>query len=132
MPHNRWNKIQLVENFMDSPHKVLNVVGGSKAQLRHYSNCQDRHPHKRQKVESLSIHYDCSICCEEYGDEHMLHLGCQHRFCADCWKVFLTSQIKEEGQIFLTCMENGCLLPISDLFIENNVDESCHKRFLSI
>ena len=119
---------------MDSPNTVLKAVGGTKANSRTYDS--DSLPnvgvriHKRQKLEKKEKLYDCVICCEKYEEEHMPHLDCQHRFCTDCWKEHLGGLIKGEGQCLATCMEDGCPLPVPELFLKSLVDEECFERYV--
>ncbi|KAI3470574.1 hypothetical protein Pfo_027237 [Paulownia fortunei] len=51
----------------------------------------------------------CKICYETIRHKSMLSAACGHPFCADCWKTYISTSIKDgPGCLTLPCPEPGC------------------------
>ena len=48
------------------------------------------------------------MCYEEYYLSNMIGLNCDHKFCVDCVKEHLSSNIQQGKAIAIRCMEQGC------------------------
>lgn len=75
-----------------------------------------------------SEHFVCPICCLEDPDE-VLSLKCGHRFCSDCWTMYISSKIHGEGEVSFTCMSTGCSLVVPDAFITKVSPPQIIERF---
>jgi ariadne-1 len=77
--------------------------------------------------------FDCPICCNDYPadeyDTQTFALGCEHRFCRDCWKEYLTGKIKTEGESArVQCMESGCNRVVLQEAVEELVEPDVSQR----
>ncbi|KAF2807832.1 uncharacterized protein BDZ99DRAFT_535541 [Mytilinidion resinicola] len=94
--HARWNKERLIESYMDNTDKVLESAGLGEAAL---------HPPKIEKVKGFT----CDICCEDGPGLETFAMKCDHRFCVDCYKHYLESKIKDDGEAArIRCPGDGC------------------------
>ncbi|KAG8863518.1 hypothetical protein FRB96_008258 [Tulasnella sp. 330] len=60
----------------------------------------------------------CPICCcEAVPPTGVMFLGCEHKFCTNCWSTYLTGKIREEGEHSIRCMEGGCNQVVPDTVI---------------
>ena len=51
----------------------------------------------------------CDICCEDGDDLDTFAMRCGHRFCADCYRHYLVSKIRDEGEAArIKCPGDGC------------------------
>ncbi|CAF3679555.1 unnamed protein product [Adineta steineri] len=56
----------------------------------------------------------CSICCSD-DEKDMFHLECNHTFCNDCWKTYITNQILHEGHSqTIVCPYSECDILVDD------------------
>lgn len=63
----------------------------------------------------------CPICFDDPQTTHCL--SCDHPFCTSCWSAYITSKIRDEGEIAIQCMAEGCSLIASDPFVERVLTE---------
>lgn len=94
--HFRWNKERLMEDYMDRPNKVLEAAGlGSNA----------GQPPKLQVIPNFM----CDICCDDDEGLESFAMKCDHRYCVDCYRQYLTQKIREEGEAArIQCPADGC------------------------
>ncbi|KAF9873500.1 IBR domain-containing protein [Colletotrichum karsti] len=94
--HFRWNKERLIEDYMDTPNKVLEAAGLG-------SNVTG--PPKLEAIPGFM----CDICCEDEDGLQTFSLKCGHRYCVDCYRHYLTQKIREEGEAArIQCPTEGC------------------------
>lgn len=94
--HMRWNKERLVEKYMEDAEQILDGAG---LEIESSSDQQMR------KVPGFS----CEICCEDDEDLETYALKCGHRFCTDCFRHYLGSKIRDEGEAArIQCPSSGC------------------------
>lgn len=92
----RWNKERLLEDYMDRPEKVLEAAG--------LSNNSTSLP----KLEAIPG-FVCDICCEDEDGLESFGMKCGHRYCADCYRHYLTQKVREEGEAArIQCPADGC------------------------
>ena len=83
--HFRWNKERLIDMYMERPDKVLEAAGlGS-----------DNGPAPSTKVIKG---FTCEICCEDTPGLETYALKCGHRYCVDCYRLYLAQKISDEGE----------------------------------
>lgn len=94
--HLRWNKERLIEAYMDRPEKLLESAGLG--------------PDSEQTPQTRVMKgFTCDICCEDGPDMETYALKCNHRYCADCYRQYLASKIKDEGEAArIQCPTTGC------------------------
>ncbi|KAJ0338447.1 hypothetical protein COL922a_005574 [Colletotrichum nupharicola] len=94
--HFRWNKERLIEDYMDTPNKVLEAAGLG-------SNVTG--PPKLDAIPGFM----CDICCEDEEGLQTFSLKCGHRYCVDCYRHYLNQKIREEGEAArIQCPAEGC------------------------
>merc|ERR1712176_755481 len=93
-----WNREKLTAVYLEDPEKTLTRAGfqlGQNVEMIHLSAEQVI----VGGVTQPSIHLPeikCPICFEP--KKRYSSLGCGHRFCNDCYSLFLSHKIKDEGR----------------------------------
>ncbi|PPQ78849.1 hypothetical protein CVT24_002429 [Panaeolus cyanescens] len=100
--------------------KLLSLASGSKSSSSKSPTTPQRAPPisrtsswKRTQDEP----FVCQICFNDAPNLQPLALDCEHAFCSDCWKDYLTAKIMEEGEHSVRCMAEDCALVLPDPFI---------------
>lgn len=120
----RWNEDKLLERFMDSSQDVLREVGEPQnGPLLEMSS----RPSKRARLDTPS-EFMCMICCDTPPIEEAFGLRCSHKFCTNCWKEYVMTKIKQEGQCFFKCMQDGCATTVDEPSIRHLADDSTFER----
>lgn len=117
--HYGWNSEKLQEEFWNDPAQALQAAGldppmspsASLSSLPPVSPLKSRNPFRSKSARAAP--FECLICCEDFSaddfDTETFALGCDHRFCRNCWNEYLTGKIKSEGESArIQCMEGGC------------------------
>lgn len=117
--HLRWNKERLIDQYMDSQEEVLESAGlGENAA----SN-----PPKIVKVQG----FVCDICCEDSSDLDTFAMKCGHRFCVDCYRQYLYTKIKDEGEAArIRCPGDGCNRIVDSKSLDFLVADDLRERFV--
>lgn len=115
--HFRWQKERLLEDYMDRPKKVLEAAGlGSSTSAL-------------PKLEIVPG-FMCDICCEDGDNLQSFALKCQHRFCVDCYRQYLTQKIREEGEAArIQCPSDGCKRIIDSRSLDLLVTPDLYSRY---
>ncbi|PFH49009.1 hypothetical protein AMATHDRAFT_64008 [Amanita thiersii Skay4041] len=61
----------------------------------------------------------CPICFDDAPNLVTLSLDCGQTFCINCWNMYIVSKIRDEGEIAIRCMAEGCQLIAPDPFIHD-------------
>ena len=61
----------------------------------------------------------CGICCNDAPDLQTLSLDCGHAYCSVCWSDYVNSKIKDESELTIRCMAEGCALVAPDSFLQS-------------
>lgn len=94
--HARWNKERLIEQYMDKQEEVLEAAGLGEDVAG---------PPRITTVKS----FVCDICCEDGSGLETFAMKCGHRFCVDCYRHYLATKIKDEGEAArIKCPGDGC------------------------
>ncbi|KAI8908499.1 hypothetical protein EDD86DRAFT_207829, partial [Gorgonomyces haynaldii] len=80
-----WNKEKMIESYIEDPDKVTEQAGVILDV-------------KRKPRLEVVPGFVCDICCNDDPELETLALGCNHRFCKDCYEHYLTMKIAEEGE----------------------------------
>jgi ariadne-1 len=151
--HMNWNKERLIEKYMDNPTVVSDAAGiptevgenvrSSPAPARSPPPVRTPAviPRRLTRRSAAAIEtaaatpkvfaqtpFVCPICCTE-APSSTLALACGHPFCSDCWAIYVTSKIREEGELSVRCMATDCSLVVPDAFIEAVSEHSTFSRF---
>ena len=84
--HLRWNKERLIDQYMEKPEEVLEDAGLGESSATN--------PPKITQVKGFT----CDICCEDGPGLETFAMRCDHRFCVDCYRQYLYTKIKDEGE----------------------------------
>ena len=119
--HARWNKEKLIESYMEKEDEVLENAGLGK---------DDKAPRQLKIISGFT----CEICCEDAPSLQTFAMKCEHRFCADCYRQYLTQKVSEEGESArIRCPGDDCNRIVDarsiDLLIANEV-QSRYKQLL--
>jgi ariadne-1 len=92
----RWNREKLIEQYMDHQEHVLEVAGLGETESNN------------GRIQSVS-NFMCDICCNDEPGMQTFAMKCDHRFCVDCYRTYLTSKIKDEGEAArIKCPGDDC------------------------
>ena len=126
LQHFRWNEDRLLDKFMDSSHGVLREVG--EPQNAPASPELSYRPSKRARIDTQTEDFMCVICCDIPSEDDIWELRCGHKFCVTCWKEYVQTKIKQEGQCMFKCMQDGCATTMDGPSIEHFSDPATHSR----
>ena len=144
-----WNKERLIEKYMDNP-TSLNYKAGitlpppsppaltaSSSGSRQKSFVAPKRTTRRSTAAADSASKSklaapdsptstepavCQICFDDTQTD-MSALSCDHKFCTDCWTLFLHSKIRGEGESTIRCMAADCELVAPDSFIKKLLED---------
>jgi ariadne-1 len=122
----KWNKERLIERYMESPEGVL-AAAGLPAQSGSMSPSTSRAAMKQKAVLKAKT-FSCPICADTHPNEMAMALPCGHTFCSECWEMYLTSKIKDEGESDVRCMEEGCTMRIPTSWMKQLLDGPTYNR----
>lgn len=115
--HARWNKERLIESYMDKTEEVLESAGLGESTSE---------PPKIEKVKG----FVCDICCEDEPGLDTFAMKCRHRFCVDCYKHYLATKIKDEGEAArIRCPGNGCNKIVDSKSLDFLVSDNLKDRY---
>ena len=60
----------------------------------------------------IAAPFTCPLCCSEINDPatNTFDLGCGHRFCTDCWRLYLETNVKAGSTVLF---KNGSCCPMN-------------------
>ena len=119
--HLRWNKERLIDQYMEKTEEVLESAGlGEESQT---------HPPRLEKVKGFM----CDICCDDDVELDTFAMKCGHRFCANCYKQYLQTKIKSEGEAArIRCPGDGCNRIVDSKSLDLLVTDSIKDRYIAI
>jgi ariadne-1 len=119
----QWNKEKLQNQFFaDSTrvYKECGIVTSTPSLIAGGKRCR---PGKEA----------CRICFDDFDEEDMTGLDCEHRFCRDCFGGYLTSKIGDGPSCVDTvCPEFKCSCPVTLETVENilSINSDSGKRYV--
>lgn len=121
--HFRWDKERLYERLFDGNKEALfreaRIVDIHQQQPQ--ANCNSTTSNTIQKFSTQTAQQQqtnpakesCTICCLDCSQ--LIALICGHAFCRNCWSMYLSTKILEEGQSGrITCPAHECNVLVDD------------------
>ncbi len=109
-----WNKEKLLEKYTEDPSGILESVGLSML------------THPGARIEKVAGFF-CQICCNE-GDMDTFAINCGHRYCALCYRRFISQRINEEGDCRNLRCPGDCREILDDKSINALLSENTFKK----
>lgn len=117
--HLRWNKERLIDQYMEKTEEVLEGAG--------LGETADANPPRLEKVPG----FVCDICCEDDADMNTFAMKCGHRFCVNCYKQYLQTKIKDEGEAArIRCPGDGCNRVVDSKSLDLLVADNIRDRYV--
>jgi ariadne-1 len=118
--HMRWNKERLIDRYMEKPEEILESAG--------LGDDASKHPPTITKVKGFC----CDICCEDDADLDTFAMKCDHRFCVYCYRQYLHTKIKDEGEAArIQCPGDKCSRILDSKSLDLLVGEDLRDRYVS-
>jgi ariadne-1 len=116
--YHHWNKEKLLDAYMEHQEDVLEAAG-----LGDESSSNDR-------IQQVSG-FVCDICLDDDPEISTFALKCEHRFCVDCYKTYLASKIKDEGEAArIKCPGGGCNRIVDSKSLEMLLADYLKNRYV--
>lgn len=104
----KWDKEKLLDRFFDGDQEKIFTDSHILNPLRRDHKSKSKIPQKA-RVEV------CEICFDSVNPKHMTGVGCEHKFCYNCWNEYLTTQIIDEGAAeTIACAGHNCPILMDD------------------
>lgn len=117
MRHFKWQKERLIEQYLNSQEEVLDAAG------------LDTNAAKTPKIEKMKD-FMCDICCNDENNLETFALRCDHRYCVECYTVYLEQKIKGEGESGrIQCPCEGCSTLVDSKAIKLLAPKSVSDRY---
>ncbi|KKA28964.1 hypothetical protein TD95_000898, partial [Thielaviopsis punctulata] len=115
--HFRWNKERLLEDYMDNSKKILESAG--------FESSSKTKP----KIQIIPG-FVCDICFDDDEGLESFAMKCEHRFCVNCYRHYLTQKIQEEGEAArIQCPHKGCRRILDAYSLEVLVADELKGRY---
>lgn len=115
----RWNKEKLIEQYMDNPDKILENAG---------LGAGNSEPPRTQKMKDFT----CDICFDDHSGIETFAMKCDHRYCIDCYRTYISQKIVDEGEAArIQCPKQGCRRIVDSKALELLVEANLTKRYRS-
>lgn len=115
--HFNWQKDRLIEKYMDNPDQVMEDAGMGIGYDR---------PSKIEKVNGFM----CDICCDDEPGLETYAMKCGHRYCASCYRQYLESKIKDEGEATrIQCPAEKCTRIVDSKSVKVLVLSEVYTRY---
>lgn len=121
----KWDVERFAETWYDNGDKYCYEAGISLSPIGQLAL-------KKQKV--VNNNTECSVCYTSKSDllpENFIALSCNHYFCKDCWKEYLSEKLKEINTVILThCPQVGCSLITTESIFKSVLDEKAYSQYI--
>jgi ariadne-1 len=113
----KWNREKLMEKYLDDQQEVLEAIG------------LEEDESGNTKVVEMDEPFMCDICCNDEPGLKTYAMKCGHRFCLDCYRMYLATKIKEEGEAArIKCPGEGCNRILDSKSLDMLVEEDLKDR----
>lgn len=117
--HLRWNKERLIDQYMEKTEEVLESAG--------LGQDSEANPPKIQEVKG----FVCDICCDDSPGLYSFAMKCEHRFCIDCYRQYLSTKITDEGEAArIRCPGEGCTRIVDSKSLDLLVTQDLRSRYV--
>lgn len=117
--HLRWNKERLIDQYMEKQEELLESAG--------LGETAANNPPKILKVKG----FVCDICCEDSANLETFAMKCGHRFCVNCYRQYLYTKIKDEGEAAqIRCPGDGCNRIVDSKSLDLLVADDLRERYV--
>lgn len=117
--HLRWNKERLIDKYMEDQDGILESAG--------LGESATHNPPKIIRVKG----FVCDICCEDGPELDTFAMKCGHRFCVGCYRQYLYTKIKDEGEAArIRCPGDGCNRVVDSKSLDLLVAEDLRDRYV--
>lgn len=111
-----WNREKLIEAYMDRQSEVLEAAG------------LGEDPATGERIEKMSG-FVCDICCNDEPHIVTFAMKCEHRFCLDCYKTYVVSKIRDEGEAArIKCPGNACNRIVDSKSLDSLISDDLKER----
>eukprot|EP01112_Ceratiomyxa_fruticulosa_P023049 TRINITY_DN8658_c0_g2_i2.p1 TRINITY_DN8658_c0_g2~~TRINITY_DN8658_c0_g2_i2.p1 ORF type:complete len:571 (+),score=108.81 TRINITY_DN8658_c0_g2_i2:228-1940(+) len=126
LKHFHWNSEKLLERFYEDPSKVLKEAGIATQSVIRSSNTTT----STSSTNARMTVSDCIICGDRLVSGKSSGLECGHKFCNDCWKGYLNTQITDGKSIGITCMGHKCATLVTEDIVKAVVDPPIFSKYV--
>jgi ariadne-1 len=117
--HLRWNKERLIDQYMEKQEETLESAG--------LGETAANNPPKITQVRG----FVCDICCEDGPALETFAMKCGHRFCVDCYRRYLYTKIKDEGEAAqIRCPGDKCNRIVDSKSLDLLVTDDLRERYV--
>jgi len=115
--HFKWQKERLIEQYMDMSEQVLEEAGlGPEF---------DRPPQLEQVARFM-----CDICCDDEPGLETYAMKCDHRYCVNCYRQYIESKVKDEGEAArIQCPAEKCSRIVDAKSVKLLVPPEIYQRY---
>ncbi|CAF3363782.1 unnamed protein product [Rotaria sp. Silwood1] len=127
--HYEWSKESLLQSWIDDPIRCCEISGvNPPLSLLHERGLTTI---DINEFDTVHLSKECGICLKEFesGVERIV-ISCDHQFCKDCWKQYLTLKIQEGSVHSIFCPAVDCFKFVPNEIIEKCVDQNMARRYL--
>jgi len=136
LQHCRWNKEKLMDSYLSSPEKLLKESGldlySSKDIMQQLSspNIVTTTTTTTTSLSDIASTFKCRICCDDVDMKLSFSLGCDHKFCRQCYSEYLSNQIGD-GPVCIRsiCPEHKCFQAITKAVYCKFVSVDSFKKY---
>lgn len=117
----RWNKERLIEQYMDKQEELLEDAGlGDDVE-------------GVVKISKAGADFMCDICADDDAELDTFAMKCGHKFCVPCWKQYLYTKIKDEGEAArIKCPGTDCNRIVDSKSLELLVAADLKDRYVPL
>lgn len=118
----KWDKEKLMERYYDGDQERLFSEAHVVSPFRTMRDSACAAQASRQVLGELDV--SCEICLLSLPASSLTGLMCEHQFCRDCWREYLTTKIMDEGVgQTISCAAFGCDILVDDESVMNLVTD---------
>ncbi|KAL7007946.1 hypothetical protein EMMF5_002595 [Cystobasidiomycetes sp. EMM_F5] len=124
--HLKWNKERVIDRYMEDADKLRHDAGIDLPQASTSAS-----PAKSQPRLKRIRGFVCDICCDDsQSSRETIALGCNHRFCRDCYASYLENKINNEGEAkSIECMAADCNIIVDERTVALLIDHDTLDRY---